>query len=60
MPDYCLTALEKFLVKTVYYVSAATPEQAEQLCKDGEVAYEQVTIEEGDDEWVDTILIEEE
>lgn len=58
MPQFCVTALEKFLVKTTYVVTAADAEQAEQLCKEGAVSYEQVHIEEGDDAWVETLSVE--
>ena len=58
MPEFCVTALEKFLVKTIYFVTAADADEAERLCKEGEASYEQVSIEEGDDEWVETLSIE--
>jgi hypothetical protein len=35
MPQFCVTALEKFLVKTIYFVNALNAEDAERLCKDG-------------------------
>ena len=60
MPEFRVTALEKFLVTTIYVVSAANPDEAERLCQEGEASYEQVSIEEGDDEWVETISIQEE
>lgn len=59
MPQYRVEALERFIVRTVYEVESNTPEQAESLCKSGEVAYESKSIEEGDEEWVETISIEE-
>lgn len=58
MPEFCVTALEKFVVKTIYHVTARTAEQAEKLCKEGKVPYEQCSIEEGDDEWVETLSVE--
>lgn len=58
MPTYRIEALEKFVVRTEYVVEADSPEQAEQLCKSGEVAYEDKTIEEGDEEWLETVSIE--
>jgi hypothetical protein len=58
MPEFCVTALEKFVVKTIYFVTAASAEQAERLCREGKVAYEQVSIEEGDDEWIETLSVE--
>jgi hypothetical protein len=59
MPRYAVTALEKFLVKTTYHLEAADPRQAEAICKAGRVAYEDFSVEEGDDEWVETVAIEE-
>jgi hypothetical protein len=59
MPEFCVTALEKFVVKTIYFVTAASAEQAEKLCKEGKASYEQVSIEEGDDEWVETLSVEQ-
>ncbi len=58
MPRFRVEALEKFVVRTVYVVEADTPEQAEQLCKSGETAYDQKTIEEGDEEWIETVSVE--
>ena len=58
MTRYRVEALEKFVVRTVYFVKAGTAEQAEQLCKSGETAYEQKTIEEGDEEWIETVSVE--
>ncbi len=59
MPRYRVEALEKFIVRTVYHVEAADEEEAEALCRTGEVAYEGKTIEEGDEEWIETISVEE-
>ena len=59
MPKYRVEALEKFVVRTVYHVEANNPEEAEAICKSGEVAYEQKTIEEGDEEWIETVSVEE-
>lgn len=58
MPKYHVEALEKFVVRTTYLVQAASPEQAEQLCKSGNVAYDTKTIEEGDEEWLETVSVE--
>ena len=58
MTRFRVEALEKFVVRTVYFIEADTPEQAEQLCKSGETAYDQKTIEEGDEEWLKTLLVE--
>ena len=59
MPRYRVEALEKFIVRTVYLVDAKTPEIAETICKSGEVAYDEKTIEEGDEEWLETVAVEE-
>ena len=58
MTRFRVEALEKFVVRTVYFIEAGTPEQAEQLCKSGESAYDQKTIEEGDEEWLETVSVE--
>ena len=58
MRRYRIEALEKFIVRTVYFVEADTPEQAEQFCKSGETGYDQKTIEEGDEEWLETVSVE--
>ncbi len=55
---YRIEALEKFVVRTVYNVDADDPCQAEQLCRDGKVAYDESTTEEGDEEWIKTISVE--
>lgn len=59
MPKYRVEALEKFIVRTVYAVDAESPEQAEALCKSGDVAYDGASIEEGDDQWLETVSVEE-
>lgn len=53
-----VVALEKFIVRTVYHVNAKSKKQAEQLCHDGKVGYEEKTIEEGDEEWIETVSVE--
>jgi len=58
MPRYRVEALEKFVVRTVYFVDADTPEQAVQVCKSNEAAYDQKSIEEGDEEWLETVSVE--
>jgi hypothetical protein len=58
MPRYRVEALEKFTVRTIYYVEAKSLKQAESLCKSGKVAYEDKTIEEGDEEWLETVAVE--
>lgn len=58
MPKYEVEALEKFVVRTTYFVEADSPEQAEQLCKSGNVAYDSQSTEEGDEEWLETVSVE--
>lgn len=58
MPIYRVEALEKFVVRTVYHVEAKSPKHAETLCKSGEVAYDDKTVEEGDEEWIETVSVE--
>ena len=54
MPHYRVEALEKFVVRAVYLVEADSAGQAELLCRRGEVAYEHSSIDEGDEEWLET------
>lgn len=58
MPSFRVEALEKFVVRTVYLVEADSPAQAEAKCKEGNAAYDQSTIEEGDEQWLETVSIE--
>jgi hypothetical protein len=58
MPKYRIEALEKFVVRTVYFVEAKTKRQAEKMCREGKIAYDEKTIEEGDEEWIETVSIE--
>ena len=58
MPKYRIEALEKFVVRTIYYVDAKSRKYAEILCKSGRVAYDDKTIEEGDEEWLETVSVE--
>jgi hypothetical protein len=58
VPIYRIEALEKFVVRTIYEVEATCPEEAERLCKAGEIAYGDQTIEEGNEEWLETVSIE--
>ena len=55
---YRIEALEKFVVRTAYLVEADDPKQAEQLCRLGKVSYDEKSIEEGDEEWLETVSIE--
>lgn len=59
MARYRVEALEKFLVRTVYFVEAASKREAVRRCKAGDVPYEDHEIEEGDDEWIETLSVEE-
>jgi len=59
MPRYRVEALERFIVRTVYHVDAESPERADALCKSGDVAYDGASIEEGDDQWPETVSVEE-
>jgi hypothetical protein len=58
MPQYRVEALEKFVVRTVYNVNAKSRKQAETLCRMGLVAYDEKSIEEGDEEWIETVSVE--
>lgn len=57
MPTYKVEALEKFVVRTVYTVDAADAEQAVDLCKQGHVPYDKHEVEEGDEEWLETVEV---
>ena len=59
MPKYRVEALDKFVVRTVYHVEANSPDEAEALCKSGDAAYDDKTVEEGDEEWIETVSVEE-
>jgi hypothetical protein len=58
MPQYRVEALEKFIVRTVYHVEAKSLKQAVAQCKDGKVAYDESSIEEGNEEWLETVSVE--
>jgi hypothetical protein len=59
MPLYSVVALEKFLVETTYEVEADSEREAILMIKAGEVAYDDKEIQEGDEEYIETISIEE-
>lgn len=59
MPMFRVESLEKFIVRTVYHVEATSETEAERLCKAGEVAYDESSIEEGDEEWLKTVSVEQ-
>jgi len=58
MPQYRVEALEKFIVRTTYHVEARNKKAAETLCRMGLVAYDEKSIEEGDEEWIKTVSVE--
>lgn len=58
MPRFRVEALEKFIVRTVYHLEAKDESDAERRCKSGDIAYDEKTIEEGDDEWLETVSVE--
>ena len=58
MPVYRIEALERFVIRTVDQVEADTPQQSEELCRNGEVGYDEKAIEEGDEEWLETVSVE--
>jgi hypothetical protein len=60
MPIFEVEALEKFVVRTHYRrVEAADAAEAERLVRSGKVAYDDREIEEGDEEYLQTISVEE-
>lgn len=59
MPRYCVEALEKFVVRTIYHVNAADPDAAEKLCQSGQTAYDGMSVEEGNEEWLETVTVED-
>ena len=59
MPKYRVEALEKFVVRTTYFVDAKNEKEAAKLCKAGKVAYDDSEIEEGDEVWLETVSVEE-
>lgn len=59
MKVFEVEAMENFLVRTRYLVDAETEEEAEQLCKEGRVAYVDHSVQEGDDEWLETLGVQE-
>ena len=50
-------ALEKFTLRTTYFVEANSAAEAEKLCKEGKVAYDDSEVE-GDEEWLGVEQIE--
>jgi hypothetical protein len=58
MPKFRVEALERFIVRTVYHVEAKDEAEAAQRCKSGDVAYEHSTIEEGDEDWLETVCVD--
>lgn len=59
MPKFDITAVEKFEVRTNYYgVEADTPEEAEELCREGAECYQDTEILEDNAEWLRTEEVE--
>lgn len=58
MPRFRVKDLEKFVVRTIYHIEAVDEAYAERLCKSGNIAYDKQFIEEGDEEWLETISVE--
>jgi hypothetical protein len=58
MPRFRVEALEKFVVRTVYHVEAKNRKDAEAKCRSGQIGYDDKTIEEGDEEWLETVSVE--
>lgn len=56
---FVIEAIEKFVVQTTYYVKAVDAEEAERLCKSGSVSYDDKEICDGDEEWIETVSVEE-
>lgn len=57
---YTVEALEKFVVRTIYReVEADSPEEAERLVRAGEVSYDSHEIEEGDEQFIQVVTIED-
>ena len=60
MTKFDVEAVERFLVRTVYRgVEAADRKAAVRRCRDGLKAYEDKEILEGDEEWIQTLPVEE-
>lgn len=58
MPRFRIEALETFDVRTVYIVVASSAEEAEARCKSNAVGYDRAEIEEGGEEWIETLSVE--
>lgn len=57
---YEVTAIEKFMVKTIYRgVKAENKDEAERKCRESEEAYDEKEIIEGGEEWINTVSVEE-
>ena len=55
---YTVKALERFCHRTTYYVEAQSAEEAERLCRSGDVAYEDAAVLVGSEEWLETVNVE--
>lgn len=58
MPKFIVVAREKFVVRTTYEVEAATPEESTRLIQAGSVPYDRHEIEEGGEEFIETVSVE--
>lgn len=58
MPLYEVVALEKFVCRTGYIVQADSAEEAVRLCKSGKVSYYVKEVEEGNEDWIETVSVE--
>jgi hypothetical protein len=58
MALWTVEAMEKFLVKTTYYVEAETAKEAVTMCQNGDAAYEKHEIVEGNEQWIKTLSVE--
>ena len=57
---FFVKALEKFNVVTTYQrVEADSAEEAVELCKTGQWPYDEHSISEGGDEWIEVLNVEE-
>lgn len=58
MPKFQVEALVRGLVRTWYLVEADSPEEAELHCRAGEAEAEHSEVEEGEEEWVETVSVD--
>jgi hypothetical protein len=58
MKTFRVEALEKFVMRTTYYVQAESAQEAEERCKGGHESYEHKEVDEGDEECLGTVEVE--